>query len=124
MVKERLFLFLLIMALLPLSSLSVSAETPDDIDLESEYVDPDNNQGDGNRSSVLVPHVAINGYTLTFYTPCDGSMLRLLDESGNVVYSTVIPVGATTLLLPSILSGEYRIEIVQGNYLFWGYLEL
>ena len=92
--------------------------------LESEYVDPDNNQGDGNRSSVLVPHVAINGYTLTFYTPCDGSMLRLLDESGNVVYSTVIPVGATTLVFPSTLSGEYRIEIIQGNYLFWGYLEL
>ena len=124
MAKKRLLLFALMMALLPLSSLRVSAENPDDIDLEAEYVDPDLDQNDYPRSPILIPHVGIDGYTLTFYTPCDGCTLRLLDESGNVVYTTVIPVGATTLVLPSYLSGEYRIEIIQGVFCFWGYIEL
>lgn len=124
MAKKRLLLFALMMALLPLSSLRVSAENPDDIDLEAEYVDPDLDQNDYPRSPILIPHVGKDGYTLTFYTPCDGCTLRLLDESGNVVYTTVIPVGATTLVLPSYLSGEYRIEIIQGVFCFWGYIEL
>lgn len=39
MVKKRLLLLLMIMALLPLSSVSVNAENPDDIELEAGYVD-------------------------------------------------------------------------------------
>ena len=123
MAKKRLLLFALMMALLPLSSLRVSAENPDDIDLEVGYDDP-NLGNEQPRSPILIPHVGIEGYTLTFYTPCDGCTLRLLDESGNVVYTTVIPIGATTLVLPSYLSGEYRIEIIQGVFCFWGYIEL
>lgn len=124
MVKKRLLLFLMIMALLPLSSVRVSAEDPDDIDLEAGYVDPENGQNDYPRTPILIPHVGIDGYTLTFYTPCDGCILRLIDENDTVVYTTVIPVGATTLVLPSYLSGEYKIEIIQGIYCFWGNIEL
>ena len=112
----------MIMALLPLSSVRVSAEDPDDIDLEAGYVDPENGQNDYPRTPILIPHVSINGYTLKFYTPCDGCTLRLIDESGSVVYATVIPVGTNTLILPSYLSGEYKIEIIQGIYCFWGYV--
>ena len=124
MVKKRILLFLMIMALLPLSSVRVSAEDPDDIDLEAGYVDPENGQNDYPRTPILIPHVGIDGYTLTFYTPCDGCILRLIDENDTVVYTTVIPVGATTLVLPSYLSGEYKIEIIQRIYCFWGYIEL
>lgn len=124
MVKKRFLLLSLIMALLPLSSVHVSAENPDDIDLEAEYVDPNMGDNGEQRNPILIPHVNINGYTLTFYTPCDGCNLRLSDENGNVVYSTVIPVGATSLVLPSYLSGEYKIEIIQGIFCFWGYINL
>lgn len=123
MVKKRILLFLMIMALLPLSSLRMSANNPDDIELEVGYVDPNSGQ-EHPRTPILIPHVGIDGYTLTFYTPCDGCTLRLLDGNGNVVYSTVIPVGTTTHVLPSYLSGEYKIEIIQGIYCFWGYVEL
>lgn len=123
MAKKRPFLFALMMAQLPLSSMRVSAENPDDIELQAGYVDPD--LGDGEtRAPILIPHVGIDGNTLLFYTPCDGCTLRLLDESSNVVYTIVIPVGATTHVLPSYLSGEYKIEIIQGIYCFWGYIEL
>jgi hypothetical protein len=124
MVKKRLLLFLMIMALLPLSSVRVSAEDPNDIDLEAGYVDPENGQNDYPRTPILVPKVGINGYSLIFYTPCDGCTLRLSDENDNVVYTTIIPTGSTTLVLPSYLSGEYKIEIIQGIYCFWGYITL
>ena len=112
------------MTLLPLSSVRVSAVNPDDIDLEVGYDDPENGLNDDPKSPILIPHVSIDGYTLYFYTPCDGCVLRLSDENDNVVYSTVIPTGATTLVLPSYLSGIYKIEIIQGFYCFWGYIEL
>ena len=113
---------MLMMALLPLSSLNVCADDPDDIDLEVGYNDPNDPLDPYSRG--LIPHVGIDGYTLYFYTPCDGCILRLSDENDNVVYSTVIPTGAATLILPSYLSGNYKIEIVQGFYCFWGYIEL
>lgn len=122
MERKRL-LFLLMMALLPLSSLHVSAQNPDDIDLEAGYIDPSSGEESTPRSPVLIPHVGINGYSLIFYTPCDGCILRLSDENDNVVYTTVIPTGSTTLVLPSYLSGDYKIEIIQGIYCFWGYIE-
>ena len=121
MVKKRILLLLMIMALLPLSSLRMSANNPDDIELEVGYVDPNSGQ-EHPRTPILIPHVGIDGYTLLFYTPCDGCTLRLLDENKNVVYTTVIPAGSTTLVLPSYLSGEYKIEIIQGIYCFWGYI--
>ena len=79
---------------------------------------------DGKRTLTLVPEVDLENHTLTFYTPCDGYVLRLVNENDNVVYSTVIPTGATSLVLPSNLSGEYEIQIVQGNTYFYGYIDL
>lgn len=121
MKKKRLIFLLLTLALLPLSSVSVMARV---INLNVGYEDPQNPQDDDKRTLTLVPEVDLEGYTLTFYTPCDGCVLRLIDENDNVVYSTVIPTGATSLVLPSYLSGEYEIQIVQGNIYFYGYISL
>ena len=48
----------------------------------------------------------------------------LFDENENVVYTTMIPVGTSTLVLPSYLSGNYRIEIIPGAIYFWGNIEV
>ena len=111
------------MAMLPLSSMSAYAD-PTDVDLEVGYYDPDEENQGSNRTTTFIPHLGIENYTLYFYTPCDGCVLRLSDENDNVVYSTVISTGATSLVLPSYLSGDYKIEIIQGIYCFWGYIEL
>lgn len=118
--KKRLLLLLLMMALMPLSHY-VMAQT---INFKVGYVDPQNPFEEDHRSPVLIPEVEIEGYTLFFTTPCDGCVLRLLDENDDVVYSSVIPSGSTSLVLPSYLSGEYEIQIIQGNLCFWGYLSL
>lgn len=111
------------MAMLPLSSISMYADSTD-VDLEVGYDDPNSTSNESPKTPILIPHVGIDGYTLYFYTPCDGCILRLSDENDNVVYSTVIPTGTSSLVLPSYLSGDYKIEIIQGFYCFWGYIDL
>ena len=119
--KKRLVILLLTLALLPLSNLYVMAQP---IDFGVGYVDPADPMDDYPRSPILVPRVDIDGYTLTFYTPCDGCVLRLVDENDNMVYSTVIPIGTTNLILPSYLSGNYEIQILRGVLCFYGYINL
>ena len=124
MANKRFLLMMLIMAFLSFSSINVSAKNPTNINLEAGYIDPEDEGGDPHRSPILIPQVGIDNYTLTFYTPCDGCTLRLLDENDNIPFVTVIPVGTTTLVLPSYLSGTYQIQIISGNICFWGYIDL
>ncbi len=119
--KNRFLFFVLTLALLPLSNVTVMAFP---INFNVGYENPQNPIDDDKRTLTLVPEVEIEDYTLTFYTPCGGCVLRLLDENNVVVYSTVIPTGTTELVLPSYLSGDYEIQIVQGNLYFWGYVNL
>ena len=96
----------------------------DEIDFEVGLVDPTENYEPPQKGPVQVPSVSLDGHTLYFATSCDGCTLRLLDENDVVVYSTIILTGTTSLVLPSYLSGEYEIQIIQDNYFFWGYLNL
>lgn len=96
----------------------------EEIDFEVGIVDPTENHEPFHKGPVLVPSVSLDGYTLYFATSCDGCTLCLLDENDTVVYSTVIPTGTTSLVLPSYLSGEYEIQIIRGNYCFYGYIIL
>ena len=123
MKKTKLLFMTLIMVMLPLSNVRVSAE-PEDVPLETGIVDPSNNQDNPHKTPTIIPKVSIEDYTLYFNTPCDGYVLRLVDEFDNVVYSTVIPVGATSLVLPSYLSGTYELQIITGIYCFYGDITL
>ena len=109
------FVFALVLVLA--SSLS-GVMAQDEIDLEEEIVDPTEEYEPYQKGPVLVPSVSLDDHTLYFITPCDGCTLRLLDENDVVVYSTVIPTGTTSLMLPSYLSGEFEIQIIQGFYYF------
>ena len=124
MAKEKNLIMALMMAMLPLLSVRVSAaSTP--ISLTGGYEDPNGVGGIGaHRSPVAIPEIKIDGYTLLFMTPCDNCVLRLLDEDGAVVYTTIVPNNASSLVLPSCLSGEYEIQIIQGALYFWGFIEL
>lgn len=123
--RKRLFVLMtLMMVMLPLSSVQVSAASRP-IPLTGGYIDPDGEgETDGQRGPLVIPVVEIDGHSLFFVTPCDGCVLRLLDENRDVVYSTVIPDSAVSLVLPSYLSGKYEIQIIQGDVYFWGYISL
>lgn len=124
MAKRHLFL-LLLMAMFLLPSVKTMAK-PDDVPLEVAYNDPDYGQEDPHRTPIEIPEVSIEVYTLYFNTPCDGYVLRLLDENDNVAYSTVIPVGATSLILPPYLFGIYELQLIPNNcnYYFYGTIDL
>ena len=95
------------------------------IDLSVSIINPDGGQSEEHREGpIFIPKANLDGSTLSFVTPCDGYELRLLDENGDVVYSIVIPVGTTSLVLPSYLSGDYEIQIIRGYICFWGHVIL
>ncbi len=121
--KKNYFILLMMLAALPMFSLRVNA-TLIQIPLQVEYDDPSHDQDNPNRGPVLVPEVSIEDYTLYFDTPCDGCILRVVNELGVVEYTTVIPVGADELVLPSYLSGDYELQIIRDNWCFYGDITL
>ncbi len=123
MTKKRFLIISLLTAMLSFTCVNLYANQ-EDVDLQVGYEDPDDGNDGQQKGPVLIPYVCIDGYSLSFITPCDGCTLRLLDENDIVVYSTVIPTGTTSLMLPSYLSGEYEIQIIRGNIYFYGYIIL
>ena len=76
------------------------------------------------RGSIEVPLVYIEDYTLTFETNHPEYVLTIKDEDGVVVYTTTVFYAQTEVILPSTLSGNYEIDLVMGNWLFIGGINL
>ena len=94
------------------------------VGLQVNIINPTDSHEPVGRGPVLIPSVSLEGHILYFGTSCDGNTLRLLDENGEEVYSTVIPTNTISLLLPSHLSGKYEIQIIQNNLCFYGFITL
>lgn len=118
--KKKTFLLSLMMAFSLFASLSVSAVSTI-VPLQVEFNDPFTEQGGPHRGPD-VPEVSIDDYTLLFVTHCDGMVLRLVNEDNEIEYITVI--SGSTLVLPSYLSGNYELQIISGNYIFYGEISL
>lgn len=118
-------LFIVLMLVLAVSQGSARIQNVcEGIFLQVRIYDPTEPDEPYQKSPVTIPTISLDGHTIIFDTPCDGSTLRLVDENDNVVYSTVIPTGTTSLVLPLSLSGEYEIQIIQGNICFYGFINL
>jgi len=94
------------------------------LDLQVRLIDPTEAKGPIKRVPIALPSLFIDGYNLYFETPCDGCMLVLKNEDGETEYATVIPSNTTYLTLPSSLSGEYELQLIRGNFCFYGIIEL
>ena len=85
----------------------------------------DTPMGPGNpKTPVLMPTVWQSGYLLDFDGGHDAYVLRLVDSTDTVVYSTVVPSYQSQLWLPTYLLGYYRIELLTDELLFYGYITL
>lgn len=89
-------------------------------------INEDEQQGShGNpKSPMQPPTVYIEDYTLLFAVDHPEYVLNIKDEDDNVVYTTVVYSSLTQVILPSTLSGDYQIELVMGNWLFTGWINL
>lgn len=119
MAKKRFIVFLLIMAMLPLSNMYVNATQ---IPLRVGYNDPTLGQTNPQKTPILIPEISIEDYTLTFDTSCIGCVFRMLNEYNILVYSTTVT--SNTLILPSYLSGTFEIRLETATYYYYGYIYL
>lgn len=77
------------------------------------------------RTPMYPPLVYIEDYTLLFEATHPEYVLYIKDENNNVVYTTTVYSTQTQVVLPSSLSGDYKIQLdFGGNYFFVGKIEL
>lgn len=84
---------------------------------------PNESQGGPQRTPILVPVLYLDGYTLSAGNGTLGSTIQILDEDGNVVFSTYIYVEGD-IELPATLTGTYTIEVIRGSQTFVGEITL
>ena len=116
---RKLFLFLFGAFIL---STDVSAQVL--VPLTVSIIDEQPGGNGHGKSPMLAPTVYIDDYTLLFEVDHPEYVLYIKDEDDNVVYSTVVYSDQTQVVLPSTLSGDYQIELVMGNWLFTGWINL
>lgn len=93
------------------------------LNLQVKKLDPTNHAGPIKRVPVAIPSIYLSGNTLQFVSSCVGCTLQLVNDVGDIEYSIVIPENTESLTLPSYLSGEYELQIVRGQFCFYGYVE-
>lgn len=117
---KKLLLFVLVAFLF---STKLMAWEPIPFTVSGDIDDMPIGHGNG-RPSIEVPLVYIEDYTLSFEANHPDYVLIIRDEDGSVVYNTMVYSTQTTVILPSTLSGDYEIDLVMGNWLFTGRIEL
>ena len=92
---------------------------------EVQYEKPVNGGNPFPKSPILPPTVSIDDHTLYIYDVAYAFTLYLLDEDGEVAYTTSVAAGTPTVTLPSDLTGDYELLLVPGGrYYFSGWIEL
>ena len=104
--------------------LSTSVSAQELVPLTVSIIDEQPVTNDYPRSPDGTPIVYIDDYTLLFEANHPEYVLNIKDENNVVVYSTVVSTTQTQVVLPSTLSGDYQIELVVGNLLFKGWINL
>ena len=78
------------------------------------------------KSPICPPQATLDLNVLTITTAHPDYTLVLLHEDGDVVYSTIVPAGTSTVTLPATLTGDYELRLYPDGtaYFFYGYIEL
>ena len=104
--------------------MNVSAMAWDPITFTVNFDDEQPGGNGHGKTSMWPPMVYIEDYTLLFENDHPEYVLYIKDEDEVVVYSTVVTSATTEVVLPSTLSGDYVIELITGDRLFTGRIEL
>jgi len=74
------------------------------------------------KTPVLVPTVYQDGNLLSYDASCADCVLQIVEDDV-VVYSEILSDTQQTTL-PTFLSGIYEVQIIQGNYYYYGDITL
>jgi len=121
---KRFVLFLLALNGMFAGSLSIHAQK--EVNLIVGIIDEGKCGNDIPRSPIRVPSASIDDHTFYINVSHPDYVLQLVDpeDEQNVVYEVLMPTGTNSVVLPSSLVGEYVIQLIWGNWRFWGYIEL
>ena len=116
--KKHLFIILMLLSLV---SISMQAECNNICGrrITMTHV-PVNTNGGSTKSPSPRIIVFQEGHSLTFPEFWDFVTLQLIDSNNNIVFTSPIPNGSTTLTLPLSLSGNYEIRFVASTYYYIG----
>ena len=105
--------------------MNVSVLAKEQVPLTVSYNEDEQPLGHGyGKTPMRPPLVYIEDYTLTFAVGHPDYTLIIKDEDGYVIYTTTVFSTDTELILPSTLSGDYEVNLVMGNWLFTGWINL
>ena len=126
MKNNRIFKNVLVLVIIILvGTLSANAQDlGDPIDFNVTEIDPTPMDPGHGKGPIVMPTVWQSGSLLDFHGTHDDYVLRIVDASDTVVYSTVVPSYQTQVWLPTYLIGTYRIELVMNLWLFYGVITL
>ena len=121
---KRFVFFLLAFSSMFAGSLSIYAQK--EIDLTVDIIDEDECGNELPRSPIHVPSASIDDHTFYINESHPDYVLQVVDpdDEENVIYEVLMPAGVNSVVLPSSLVGEYMVQLLWGNWRFWGYIEL
>lgn len=105
------------------SSIEVLGE---EVELVAERINPTNGQLPRPRTPIAVPTISLDNHDIYFYDIDFNLSLCILDSEDNVIYSTFVTADTPVVILPSTLSGDYKLCLYpEGcSYYFYGYISL
>jgi len=118
-------LLLLTVSLLWVTTMSAQhAPVTQYVQLQVGYFDPYGGLESGSRGPEDPLTIGLEDHTLYMSNVDFDVTLQLTDVNDNVVYTTFVAANTSTVVLPSTLTGEYKIELIDDERCFWGFIEL
>ena len=96
----------------------------EEVELYLRIVEPGKESKPISRAPMRKPSLFIDGYLLQIKNPRNGDIIRLVDENGNIQYSSVVGANSNQISLPGYLTGTFEIQLIRGRFCFYGYIEL
>lgn len=87
-------------------------------------VDPTAVSGEHPRSPIQPPNIYLNSHVLDMSDVSFDTTLQIIDENNEVVYTTFVTQGTESVSLPNSFSGYYKLQLLWGNWCFYGRIEL
>ena len=98
--------------------------TPIDFTVELNTIDPSDHGHQHPRTPVRPPKASMSDHTLHIQTAHPDYPILLLSSDETVVFESYIPSSVNEILLPSYLTGNYKLQLQSGRFSFTGEIEL
>ncbi|MBR4368910.1 MAG: hypothetical protein IKP52_06380 [Prevotella sp.] len=94
------------------------------VETNTNIINPGGNGHSSPRGPVCPPEAMLSGHTLYILTSHGDYDLQLLSSDGSVVYETFVSSTVNEVVLPSSLTGCFKLQLWAEPYVFIGEIEL